>query len=183
MSEAVGSLYEAVAGLDPLTRWALPSEASLAAAKTAPGLVPAAPVVWSARLPDRVTALKAGDDGLTALSHDGSLAKIDGDGKLTSSKPLTAAEATRAEKDLAAPVEPDAGKTHSRTDRLFKLSAAHEGRTAVAYWGGTLRVFGDKGGVFTEQQLPQDVTALTWLDGKVVAGLADGRVLALTAPK
>ena len=35
--------------------------------------------------------------------------------------------------------------------------------------------------MLTEQQLPQDVTALAWSGGKVVAGLADGRVVALTA--
>jgi hypothetical protein len=37
--------------------------------------------------------------------------------------------------------------------------------------------------VRTEQQLPQDVTALTWLGDKIVAGLADGRALALTVGK
>ena len=30
-----------------------------------------------------------------------------------------------------------------------------------------------------EQKLPTDVTALAWLGGKLIAGLADGRVLAL----
>jgi hypothetical protein len=35
----------------------------------------------------------------------------------------------------------------------------------------------------SEQNLPQDVTALAWLGDKVIAGLADGRVLALTLAK
>ena len=31
----------------------------------------------------------------------------------------------------------------------------------------------------SEQMLPQDITALVWLEGVLVAGLADGRVIAL----
>jgi hypothetical protein len=62
---------------------------------------------------------------------------------------------------------------------MVKLVSSSGGQTAVAYWGGTLRIVDDKGAVKAEQQLPQDVTALACIDGKVVAGLADGRVLAL----
>jgi hypothetical protein len=186
MAEAVGTLYEAVSGLEPLTKWTLPSNDGVSPAKTAPGHVPAAVVAWSVRLPDRVVALKPGDDGLTALSHDGSLAKIGADGKLGSNKPLAAAEVAQTEKDLApAPDQTaaDAAKTQARPDRVFKLAASSQGKVAVGYWGGTLRVVDDKGVVLTEQQLPQDVTSLTWLQGKVIAGLADGRVLALTVQK
>ena len=79
-----------------------------------------AQVAWSVRLPDRIDALKAGDDGLTALSHDGSLAKIGADGKLSSSKPLPASEVAQAAKDLApAPdqVATDSAKSQARPDR------------------------------------------------------------------
>ena len=59
--------------------------------------------------------------------------------------------------------------------------AAHGNLTAVAYWGGTLRIVDDGGGgaILTEQQLPQDVTALAWANDRLIAGLADGRVVAL----
>jgi hypothetical protein len=101
MSEAVGSLYQAVAGQEPLTKWRLPETASHTSARSAPDL--------------------------------GAAAAVSGGGKL-----------------------------------------------AVAYWGGTLRIADPGGKILAEQQLPQDVTGMTWLGGKLVAGLADGRVVALT---
>jgi hypothetical protein len=85
-------------------------------------------------------------------------------------------------KELA-PAAPsaDLAKAQARPDRMLKLTATSPGgQAAVAYWGGTLRIVDEKGGILTEQQLPQDITALTWADGKVIAGLADGRVQALS---
>jgi hypothetical protein len=177
MSEAVGSFFEAVAGIEPLTKWTLPQADSLAAARTAPGLAPAAALAWSLTLPDRVLALKAEGDGLKALSHDGSLTTISGDGKPTGSKALDRGQAAQAQKDLAAAIA-TAPPKQARPDRLAKLVAASGPKAAIAYWGGTLRVVdGDR--ALSEQNLLQDITALTWLGDKVVAGLADGRVLAL----
>jgi hypothetical protein len=176
MAEAVGTVYQAVAGQEPLTRWALPTATTVTPAKLAPGLLPAATVAWQVSLPDRVVALKAKEDGLHALTHDGSLAVITAAGKLSSSKVLAAEQFARAKKELAA--SPDAAEKQQRPDRILKLSSPQGGRTAVAYWGGTLRIV-DRGKVLTQQQLPQDVTALAWSGGKVVAGLADGRVVAL----
>ncbi len=182
LAEAVGTFSEAVAGLEPLTKWALAKEDSLSTANKAPSLVPAAAVAWTVTLPDRVEGLKAGKDGLTVLTHDGSLATVGADGKMTASKVLDAAALEQARKDLAPAADPaaeQAAKAQARPDRLFKLAAAQGGRVAVTYWGGTLRVVDAAGKVVTEQQLPQDVTALAWLDGKLVAGLASGQVVAL----
>jgi hypothetical protein len=177
MAEAVGTVYQAVAGQEPLTRWALPTATTITPAKLAPGLLPAAAVAWQVYLSDRVVALKAKGDVLHALTHDGSLAVITAAGKLSSSKVLDAEQFAREKKEQAA--SPDAAaRKQQRPDRILKLSSSSGGRTAVAYWGGTLRIV-DRGKVLTEQQLPQDVTALAWSGGKAVAGLADGRVVAL----
>src|SRR5262249_30054397 len=75
LAQAVGAVYEAVAGLEPLTKWALPKADTLTHAKTNSGH-PAAAMAWTVNLPDRVEALKAGKDGITALSHDGSLSTL-----------------------------------------------------------------------------------------------------------
>jgi hypothetical protein len=181
MSEAVGSFYETVAGLEPLTKWALPQSDTLTAAKTAPGLAPAATVAWTGQLPDRVLALKARDGGLAALTHDGSLSTVSAEGKVAVGKVLSGIALTEAEKELkpADATATEAVKKQARPDRMLKLAAANGGNVAVAYWGGTLRIVDDQGKVRSEQQLPQDVTALAWLDGKLIAGLADGRVVAL----
>ena len=40
-------------------------------------------------------------------------------------------------------------------------------------------MFEADGPLRTSQLLQQDLTGLAWLDGKLVVGLADGRVLAL----
>jgi hypothetical protein len=182
MAEAVGSFYEAIAGIDPLTRWTLPVDDALTPAKSAPGFFPVAAVAWEARLPDRVEVIKATADGVQALSHDNTLANLSNAGKQTGSQVLSAAKAEQARKDLALPadlVAETAAKKQARPDRMMKLWASGGGKLAVAYWGGTLRIVGANGKVLTEQQLPQDVTALAWSDGKLVAGLADGRVIAL----
>jgi hypothetical protein len=178
MSEAVGSLYEAIAGIDPLTKWTLPKADALSPARTAPTLAPRTAVAWTATLPDRVLAIKATDGGLNVLTHDGSLTTLSGEGKTTASKALEPGQVEQAQKDLASPADPAALAKQARPDRLAKMTAASGGRTAVAYWGGTVRVV-DGGKVLSEQVLPQDVTALAWLGDRLIAGLADGRVLAL----
>jgi hypothetical protein len=183
MSEAVGSFYEAVAGIEPLTKWTLPESDTITPAKTAPDLVPAATVAWSLKLPDRVEAIKANGDGLQVLTHDNSLSTVTVAGKLSGRQGLTVDRAEQARKDLM-PAEDKvaiaAAKKQERPDRLVKLSASGNGKVAVAYWGGTLRIVNGSGTIKAEQQLPQDVTALAWAGGKLIAGLANGRVLALT---
>jgi hypothetical protein len=180
MSEAVGSFFEAVAGIEPLTKWTLPQADALTPARKAPGLARAAAIAWSLTLPDRVLGLKAADGGLSVLTHDGSLTTLTPQGKVVSSKVLAPGRVQEAHKELGPAAEvPAAQQKHGRPDRLAKLAASAGGRVAVTYWGGTLRVVDGSGGILTEQVLPQDVTALTWLDDKVIAGLADGRVLAL----
>jgi hypothetical protein len=182
MSEAVGSFYEAVAGLEPLTRWTLPQTGGIVPAKMAPGLAPAATVAWTVKLPDRVVALRHAKNGWTALTHDGSLSTIDMQGKLTANKLLDAAEAELAAKELT--FSPDAAaiaamKKQERPDRMAKLAVRYNGMAAVAYWGGTLRVVDSQGKMKTEQQLPQDITAMSWTDGQLAVGLADGQLMRL----
>jgi hypothetical protein len=182
LSEAVGTFYEAVAGLDPLTKWVLPTMDTIGPAKTAPGLTPAAQVVWTVNLPDRVEAMKATNDGLLVQTHDGSQTTLTADGKMIATKPLDAQQIEQAKKDLAPAADPaaqQAMKTQARPDRMLKLAASHNGHIAVAYWGGTLRLVDGSGRIKSEQLLPQDITALAWLNGNVIAGLADGQVIAL----
>jgi len=186
MAEAVGSCYEAMAGMDPLTKWVLPDDHSIAAATSAPGLVKAASVAWTAAVPDRVVALSAAGGMLTAVSHDGSLSTIDRNGELLSSTPLPAGELPPAIQQRIPPADPRADavlKAQTRGDRLAKLAVSTTERVAIAYWGGTLRVVDAEGAVLSEQTLPQDITALAWLDELLIAGLADGRVVALRQGK
>jgi hypothetical protein len=62
--------------------------------------------------------------------------------------------------------------------RLVKQVAALEGQTAVAYWGGLVRVFDASGAVKAARTFPQDVAALVWSGDRLVVALADGQVIA-----
>jgi outer membrane protein assembly factor BamB len=72
-----------------------------------------------------------------------------------------------------------AGWEHRAAGRLTKKVAAREGAVGVAYWGGTVGILDGKGTLLATRRLPGDVTDLAWAGGRLVAGLADGRLLAL----
>ncbi len=182
LNEAVGTFYEFVAGMDPLTKWTLPDRSTLTAAQSAPGSLPPVSVIWRVLLPDRVDALKVNKGSVTVLTHDGTLATLDA-GKVTGAKTIEPAAIEALRKELTTPdASADAeAKKQTRPDRMLKLAAKDGGKLAVAYWGGTLRVVVDDK-IKTEQQLPQDATALAWLNGELVVGLADGQVLLLKLP-
>jgi hypothetical protein len=184
MSEAVGSAFEAAAGIEPLTKWTLPQTDAISAAKTALGHAPAAEVAWTVPISyrDHVLGFTVAEGKLTAYAIHGDMTQIDTKGKAVNWLTLAPDKWQEVKKGFPATPEQtltDAAKKQARADRMLKLASSQGGLTAVAYWGGTLRVVDDQGKVKTEQQLPQDVTALGWFDGKLIAGLADGRVMAL----
>ncbi len=174
MSEAVGTLYEATAGLQPLTKWALPTTDSLVVATHAPGPKGTLETVWTASVQDRVTALKASGGNLDALSLDGTLTTLNTSGKVTSTKPGQAGEIEPP------PADAQALKAHERPDRVAKVAASNGEWTAVGYWGGTLSVFDREGALKASCQMPQDITALLWSDAALIVGDADGRVSKLS---
>jgi len=181
INEAVGSLYEAVAGIEPLTKWNPPEAVSISPAQRSLSPQPAA-VAWTAALPaDRVLSLRVDGQQIVAVTHDGSVTTLDAAGKVVSQRAATPEELQQARNPPALPVDATLAKTHGRPDRLFKLASPSNDRIAVAYWGGTLRIAQPDGKVLTEQQLPQDVTVLTWHGDDLLVGLADGRVMALPA--
>ena len=185
MSEAVGSLYEAVAGLEPLMRWIPPESSSVAAAARA-AKVPEAAMVWQVSLPDRAIAMKATGPGqLTVLTWDGSLVRLDAAGKTLSQTSVPAADLQRrAEKLNSAPDahSMELAKRAAPAGRIVKHVAAQDGRLAVACWGGTLQVLDPTGRVQTQQLLPHDAAGAAWFDGRLAVGLADGQVV-LLAPR
>ncbi|MEX0653883.1 MAG: hypothetical protein WD534_15790 [Phycisphaeraceae bacterium] len=83
MAEAVGTLYEAAAGLDPPTPWHLPQRANVTPAHTPDRAPSAGALAWQTLLPDRVAALAPLDDGgAVALSQDGTVARLTADGSI-----------------------------------------------------------------------------------------------------
>nr|MDQ2731406.1 hypothetical protein [Armatimonadota bacterium] len=177
MSEAVGSLYEAVAGMDPLTPLLQPSTSSLSMPSVMPRRTPGAVVAWSVFLPDRASTLTAEPSGnLDVRTIDGSKFTLDAAGKILSRNEAPVEAVAAAEK--APTLSPELTKAEM-PGRIAKRTAASNGLTAVGYWGGEIQVM-DAGGVTQfSQALPQDITEMTWLGKRLIVGLADGRVVAL----
>jgi hypothetical protein len=181
MDEAVGSVYEMLAGLEPLTPLAQPRASTVTPARgTERPREPA--VVWSVVLPDRVTGLKSADGKLTALTHAATVSELEAGGKLISTKALSSADYTnliaqsRVTSDAAVLAE---ARKSCPPNRLVKLALASGDQTAVAYWGGTLNLFDRTGTLKASRRFPQDITALV-RDGSLwVVGDADGRLTAL----
>jgi hypothetical protein len=177
MSEAVGTLAEWVAGMEPLTRLE-PPQANHVTPATNTVTPKAAPVAWTATLPDRAVAMQVKKGRLEVLTWDGTLAEVDGAGKVVNRQVVDVAKLAG---EMKAPPDAEALKSaqkHALAGRIVKTAVAQDGLTAVAYWGGTVQVLrGDT--VQSVQVLPQDITGLAWLDGKLVAGLANGQVVAL----
>ena len=81
---------------------------------------------------------------------------------------------------LKAPADPAAAAAAAKQPipgLLVKRVVSGGGRTAIAYWGGTVRLVDASGAVKSQQRLPQDVAALALAGDKLVVALADGKVL------
>ncbi|MDB5300434.1 MAG: hypothetical protein JWO87_2097 [Phycisphaerales bacterium] len=174
LSEAVGSLYEAVAGIDPLTRLALPAPADITPAGTRTA-APEASIAWRAVVPDRVVSLKAAGAQVSVETADGSLTKLDASGKILSQE---SAAVVQPEKTVSAKAPAELAKVMI-PDRVLKKLAAGNGLTALGYWGGTLQIVDGNSVTQSAQVLPSDIADMAWVEGKLIVGLADGSVVAL----
>ena len=180
LNEAVGTTYEFLAGLAPLTPLAQPTQSVLSAATTT-SEVPELAIQWTEILPDRVDALKVTGDRLSVLTHDRTRCELGLDGKRIALQVIDTNDNARALQELR--IMPDAAALAEAQQlipptRLVKLVATKDHYRAVACWGGHLCVF-DNDKLMTERRCPQDLTALTWSGDLLIAGDADGRVMAL----
>ena len=177
LNEAVGTLLEIVAGLEPLLPAVPPLRSRITAANLPLPKPAEAAVAWQAVLPDRAVTIQAGANRIVVGSLDGSLTTLDANGKIVSQQggavPVVGKPAVVNVKTLP--------KQGVPANRVAKLTATAGGVTAVGYWGGTLQVFAADGSLKTQQQLPQDIAQLAWCGGTLVVGLADGKLIALQA--
>lgn len=93
LAEAVGSLYEAVAGLDPLTPWQPAKKNKIVAATRTPTPDPKFQLVWKKVLPDRAVDIRTLPGNQTAiLTEDGTLTVVDAAGKPVWTKEIKGGE-------------------------------------------------------------------------------------------
>ncbi len=180
LDEAVGTMYEFLAGLAPLVPLAQPTRSTFSPATTTLA-VPEPAILWTTILPDRVDALKCTNNVLSVLTHDGTRSELGFDGKVNSVRVIETKDIPQSLQELR--VIPDAvslaeAQKQLPPTRLVKLVATRDSDRAVACWGGHLYVFNhDK--LTAAYRGPQDLTALTWSGDLIIAGDADGRVMAL----
>jgi hypothetical protein len=184
MSEAVGTIYEMLAGLEPLTPLALPRATSITEASKA-DVVPEMAEDWSVVLADRIEGIKMTGDKLTVLTHAATLHEVGADGTALAAKTVGAADYLKLAQELLSAAETDATAKAWKSappGRLVKLALSHGDETAVAYWGGTINLFDQSGALRATRHSPQDITAMRWVSRRLVIGDADGRLTALKVP-
>ena len=174
LSEAVGTLYEAMAGLDPLMPLTPPKTASVQVGTKALAMVPTAKIAWQAVLPDHAVAMTTANNQCVIGTLDGSVSILNAAGK------IIAQRAEKAPKEAPTPTLSDAIKKQLPSYRIVKKTAGGNGMMAVGYWGGLLQFYAEDGTLKAQQQLPQDISGLAWMNDILVVGLGDGRVLGLT---
>jgi hypothetical protein len=178
LAEAVGTFYEMVAGIEPMTRWDPPAGSAI----NPPTLnlqPPRATELWHVAVPDSVLQITPAADGTIFIaSLDGSTTTIDLGGKILKQSPIGAAAV--ASRDIIPQPRGFAVPLYKRApDRIAKCVATNLTMTAVGYWGGTLQIFANDGTLRSQQLLPQDIGAIAWSNDTLIVGLADGRVVAL----
>jgi hypothetical protein len=181
INEAIGTMYEMLAGIEPLTPWALARASTITAAKKKDS-TPVMAEAWSRVLGDRIVGLKSRGDKLSALTHAGAQVYLGKDGKVLGEHLLEDAARAEVEKEMtsAAPAADVATlQKQLGPSRLVKLIARSGTRTAVAFWGGVIHVLDDSEKVVAVRHSAQDVTALVWAGDQLLAGDADGRLVAL----
>lgn len=183
MDEAVGTVYEMLAGLEPLTPLSLARNSAIQQPRRA--AIPPEPVTeWSVVLPDRIEALRASSGSVTAVTSASVLAELRPNGSISSEWVVDATTLRQCLAEMNPP--PNAASTSnqfakSRPTRLEKVIVSKGPVTAVAYWGGTLDIFDDSGGLKFAYRGPQDITALAWENSRLLVGDADGNLVALKA--
>jgi hypothetical protein len=181
MAEAVGNMFEMLAGMEPLTPLVLPAGSSVTAAKTTQR-VPELKLAGQMVLPDRIIGISAKQGKATALTAARVRAQIDG--KIVSEDVVNEADFQKLADELRTKENPQAQmplQKKAAPGRLVKFALPNGKVTAVAYWGGAVALVNADGVVQAERRLPQDITAMAWSGENLLVGDADGRLTVLSA--
>jgi hypothetical protein len=179
MAEAAGTLYELCAAIDPLMKWTPPLSTNVVAATVPAPKARTPELLWRAFLPDRIDTLNVDGETLTALSHEGTLATLDGKGVVTGSKLIQPDEVTKTVAAIKPAAETELTKKVNSPGLVLKRMATVADFNALAYWGGVLKVVDNSGAVKYQQAMPQDITALAVVKDTLIVGLADGEIRAV----
>jgi hypothetical protein len=175
IAEAIGTMYESLAGQEPLMPLAPPTRASVTPAKQSPQLA-SLHETWRASLPDRAVSMKVEGNALRIATADGSKFTIDASGHVGAREDSAD---SRIDPKNVAPTLADAAAKSAPLGLLPKAAATREQTTAVAYWGGTVCLFDSAGKLRSKTSFAQDVAEMAWLGDQLVLALADGKVISV----
>ena len=179
MDEAVGSVYEIAAGMEPLMAFNPPAQSEIAAASKQEVKIATPEVVWRTLLPDRILGITVNAQGvIEVVTNDGSLTTLNARGVVTGTKVLPLAEAKKLLK-ANEPIAEVASKVVAPTLIVKTSIAVGNELTALGYWGGALKIVNANGEVKKQQMLTQDITSFALLNGQLLVGLADGQLYCL----
>jgi len=210
MSEAVGTLYEACAAIDPLTATILPKTASVEAVKNLPATPPPFTVVWKTAMNDRVVALEVTYlDQVVAYGHDDGQAlakagKIEAPSWLPRDhvEPDVYRQYHEGIANLArkSDITAEQAKRYDLPNFIPKKAVKVGDVTIVGYWGGLCVAYDAQGNPVAQTLFPNDITAMVSTTGmrfvvqtddganhvdgggRFYVGLADGAVIAVQLP-
>ncbi len=173
MSEAVGTMYEAASGIDPMMPYAMP-QVSIVTAASKNTQLPQLATLWQVILPDRPVSLNVDANSITVATNDGMLSVIDAKGVMQSQNMNDLQT-----KAIVNPVVPDPLKTQLLKGRSVKQIVVGNGTTAISYWGGTIQTFDADNKVKTQNQLSMDAVNIGYSGDILIAALSDGTLVAL----
>ncbi len=180
LAEAVGTMYEFLAGLEPLTPLAQPARSHIEPARTT-HLLRTPTTEWTSLFPSGVDSLTLKAGMIEVVTHDGTVGELTLRGASLNQRARESAHLPpKLPAAPSAPTPVNLAEMQQRLApaRLAKLSAVHDNLTAVACWGGTLDIL-DREQLVAEFHALQDITALVWAGDRLIFGDADGRVVAL----
>jgi hypothetical protein len=189
MSEAVGNMFEMLAGIEPLTPLVLPARSIVTAAKTA-AIVPELKVAKEMVFDDRIVGISTAKGTWIILSTARVRTKIDQKSILQGprgkyigiEKTVSETEFEKLAEAIRTKDSPQAQmelQKKAAPGRLVKFALPRGKVTAVAYWGGTVALVNSDGVIQAERRLPQDITAMAWVGENLLVGDADGRLTVL----
>lgn len=200
MQEAVGTLYEAAAALDPLMALTPPAPAVVTPAAKATDNWPEGRIAWRTVLPDRARSMALLEHGtqVRAITADASdLAIETATGRIVSRNPVPesapGAEAPPAPGARPPAAQPPVAQAPTWTPpklppdlagavlpyRVVKAVLAGGDQTAIIYWGGTVQVVDASGKIACIRLLPGDVLQQAWAGPTLILSLSDTTIVAL----
>ena len=172
MMEAIGTLYEAAAGLEPLLP-SLPARQAVVVAANVDTRLPELTIAWQRLLPDRPTAMRVDGGLIRVATNDGTLSIIDAEGVVQT--------------QLLSPLEVDPYgcevPVHMQRSllrgRAVKQVIKRADGAVILYWGGTVQGINNDGIPGFHHQLPFDAVVIDYQENTLLAALSDGTLLAL----